>query len=142
MHDYIFTALGRQALALRTKSFVSNEQPKLISLCEHHQINLMGVYGDERGRERQVGYCLLFTGAPTIHHYTRYVGVSYSEVTEIKSRQLKVIFDDDDVRLARMGVGTFDYLLLSRRLLDEQMEIDAPDHASYQMFKKAWRDGM
>lgn len=142
MHDNIFTALDRQAIALRVKGFVSNEQPKLLTLCQHHQIVLSGVYGDERGRQRLVGYCLLFSGAPTIHHYTRYLSVSYSEMSDIRSRQLKVIYDDSEVRLARMGMGVFDYLWVCRRLTEEQLEIDAGDHAAYQMFRQSWRDGM
>ena len=142
MHNYIFTALGRRAIALRVKDFVSNERPKLLALCEHHQIVLLGVYGDEDGRERLVGYCLLFTGAPTIHHYTRYASFSYSEPQDIKTRQMLVIFDDPVIRLTRMGVGVFDYLLACRKITDEQLEIDAGDHAGQQLFKHAWRDGM
>jgi len=141
MYSHIFTALGRHAIALRFKNFVSNERPKLLTLCEHHQINLMGVYGEGADRERLVGYCLLFSGAPTIHHYTRYLGVSYSEVQDIRGRQLKMLYDDDDVRLARMGMGVFDYLLVCRKLTEEQLEIDAPDHAAYHMFKHSWKDG-
>ena len=141
MYEYIFTELDRHAFALRYKGLISGEKPKLITLCEHQQIMLMGVHGDDGERERMVGYCLLFSGAPTIHHYTRYVSISYSEIQDIRSRQLKLIYDDAEVRLARMGMGTFDYLWLCRKATERQLEVDAPDHAAYQLFREAWKDG-
>ena len=142
MHNYIFTALGPRALALKVLDFVTNEQPKLLTLCDHQQVILMGVYGDDNGRERLVGYCLLFSGAPTLHHYTRYAALSYSDPQDIRTRQMLVIFDDDVVRLARFGVGVFDYLWVCRKSTEEQFTIDAADHAQHLLFSGAWRDGM
>jgi len=142
MHDLIIMPLGPRALALKTKDFVSGEQPKLMTLCDHQQIVLMGVYGDANGRERLVGYCLLFSGAPTLHHYTRYSGLSYSEPQDIRTRQMLVIHDDDVVRLARFGVGVFDYLWVCKKFVEDQFTIDAADHAQHLLFRETWKDGI
>ena len=142
MHDNIMTQLDRRAIALRVKCFVADEQPKLLTLCEHDRLILSGVYGDAAGRERLVGYCLLFSGAPTVHHYTRYCSLSYSEPQDIKQRQMLVIHDDDHIRLLRFGIGTFDYLFCCRKSTPEQFEVDLPDHVQHQQFSGAWRDGM
>jgi len=141
MHNHIFTEITPRCIGLKVKELTATERPKLLSLCQHHTIVLFGVYGDEKGRERLVGYCMLFSGAPTVHHYTRYISVSYSELSDIRSRQLKLIYDDDDIRLARLGMGDFDYLWLCRKLTEEQLDVDMPDHASYQLFREAWKDG-
>ncbi|KKN14799.1 hypothetical protein LCGC14_0992490 [marine sediment metagenome] len=140
--DYVVQMLGQRAVALRFKDFVSDERPKLLSLCEHDQLILLGVYGEGGGRERLVGYCLLFSGAPTLHWHTRYAGISYSPLEEIKTRQMLVIYDDPNVRLLRFGVGCYDYLFCSRKQVDEQMEADLADHQQHQQFSRAWRDGM
>ena len=142
MHDYIVTILDRQAMALRIKGFVANERPKLLTLCEHDQLILSGVYGDAAGRERLVGYCLLFSGAPTIHYHPRYTSLSYSDAQDIRTRQMLVIYDDDDTRLLRFGIGTFDYLWCCRKATEEQFEVDLADHAQHRQFSGAWRDGM
>lgn len=120
---------------------MSRERPKLITLCTHHQIVLFGVNGDEGDRDRPVGYCLLFGGAPTIRYYTRYLGVSYSEPTDIRARQMRVIFDDPNVRLTRFGVGTFDYLWSCRKQTPQQQQLDVADHAVAQHFGGSWKDG-
>ncbi len=142
MHQHIITTLDQRAMALKIKDFVSGEKPKLLSLCEHDQLILFGVYGDEAGRERQVGYCLLFSGAPTVHHYTRYCSFSYSDAQDIHTRQMLVIHDDDDTRLLRFGIGTFDYLWCCRKATQTQFEVDLADHAQHRQFSGAWRDGM
>jgi len=142
MQDHIITPLGKRAFGMSFKRFISKEKPKLLTLNEHHNVVLFGVYGDENNRDRLVGYCLLFGGAPIIHHYTRYVSLSYSEPTDIRTRQMRVLFDDQYVRLTRVGVGVFDYLWICRKNVPQQLEVDVADHAAHTRFKRAWRDGM
>jgi hypothetical protein len=142
IHEYILTALGPHAFVIKTLDFVTNEQPKLMTLCDHQQVILMGVYGDDSGRERLVGYCLMFSGAPTLHYHSRYIGLSYSDAQDIRTRQMLVIFDDTITRLARFGLGTFDYLWACKKETDEQFTIEAADHAQHKQFSGSWRAGM
>lgn len=144
LDDYLVTVLGQdqRALVLRFKDFVSDEKPKLMTLCEHDQLVLSGVYGVGSGRERLVGYCLLFSGAPTLHWHTRYTGISYSELEDIRTRQMLVVFDDPNVRLIRFGVGVYDYMFCCRKTIPTQLDVDLADHQQHQQFSGAWRDGM
>jgi len=102
---------------------------------------LFGVYGRTSERDRLLGYCLMFSGAPRIHHNPRYCSFSYSGQTDIKQRQVRFIFEDDYVRVARFGVGTFDYLWLCRKQTPEQLDVDVADHVAHQQFKDTWKDG-
>lgn len=142
LHDYIITPLGHQAYCLRMKTLVSGEQPKLLVLRQHHTLVLFGVYGSNDRRDRLVGYCLVFSGAPWIHHNPRYISFSYSEATDIRMRQVRFIFEDENVRLSRFGVGVFDYLWLCRKQTDQQTDVDVADHIAHKQFAGTWKDGV
>ena len=143
MHDFIITPLGPRAYALRIKSIIADEEPKLETLKEHNNLVLLSVLGSCVGKnDRHLGYVVLFSGAPAIHHYTRYTSFSYSEPTELRTREMRVLYDDQYVRLARFGVHVFDYLWTCRKRVDEQVQVDVADHASATIFAGAWRDGM
>jgi hypothetical protein len=142
LHDHVIAPVGRQAYCVRLKCFVGKERAKLLSLQEHQNVILFGVYGDDRKRDRLVGYCLMFMGAPIIHRFTRYCSFSYSEPTDIRYRQVKVIYNDEFVRLLRLGVGTFEYFLVCRKSTDEQLQTGAADAATHLQFSGTWKDGM
>lgn len=141
-HDHIITPLGVRAYCVRVKGLVSNETPKLLTLREHHNVVLYSINGSSTERDRLVGYCLLFSGAPMVHYYTRYTSLSYSEPADLRTRQMRVIFDDPNVRLLRFGVGTFDYLWVCRKRTDKQTQVDVADHAAYVRHLGSWKDGM
>ena len=111
-------------------------------LHEHEQVVLFGVYGHDNERDRLVGHVLMFSGAPITHHYTRYCSLSYSEPTDLKFRQMRVLFDDDDVRLLRFGMGTFDYLWLVKKRTEQQMAVAMADHAAHEFYSRIWKEGL
>lgn len=111
-------------------------------LSEHEQILLFGVYGHDNDRDRLVGHVLLFSGAPITHYYPRYYSLSYSEPTDLKFRQLRILFDDDDVRLLRFGMGTFDYLWLVKKRTAHQATVPLADHAAHEFYSRLWKEGL
>ncbi len=134
--------MGQSSYAVLQKRFVGKEKPHLASLHEHENVVLFCVNGQEGGRNRPVGYVLMFSGAPIIHGYTRYVSLSYSEPTDVKFRQMKVLYDDAAVRLLRFGVGVFDYLWIVRHKMDQQHSAPVADHAAYEFYAKLWKQGI
>lgn len=140
-HDLIVTPLGNRAYFLKVKGFVSNESPQLFTLREHDNITLFSVSGCGSVKDRDLGYVLLFGGAPFVHHHTRYVALSYSEAEDVRTRQMKVIYDDDYIRLTRFGIQVFGYLLTCRKRTQEQLNVDVADHVAANLFANAWRDG-
>lgn len=134
--------MGRRAYCLRVKDLVSTEEPKLLVLREHHTLHLYGVYGHTKERDRLVGYCLVFSDAPRIHHNPRYCSFSYSAPTDVRMRQVRFIFDDEYIRLARFGAGVFGYLWLCRKQTDQQTDVDVADHIAHKQFSGTWKDGV
>lgn len=134
--------VGHQAYCVRVKRFVGKEKPKLLELCGHENVLLLGVYGADARRDRLIGYAMVFAGAPIIHRITKYCTFSYSEPTEIKHREVRVIYDDEFVRLLRFGMGVFDYMLVCRKSTDEQLQVEVADLASHIRFSGSWKDGM
>jgi hypothetical protein len=141
-HKLIVTPLGNRAYFLKVKGLVSGEKPQLFSLREHDNITLFNVASYGTRKDRDLGYVLLFSGAPFVHHHTRYVALSYSEAEDVRTRQMKVIYDDDYVRLTRFGIQVFGYLLTCRKRTQEQLNVDVADHVAANMFANAWRDGI
>lgn len=140
--EYVMAPLGEQAYALRCRRFVGGETPKLLTICEHQNITLFGVYGVAQ-KERHLGYCLFFTGTPIVRYYTRYIHVFYSEPADVRTREWSVLHNDKTVRLIRVGIGTFDYEWLCRREVPQQTQIPLADHAVATCPTIGnWKDGM
>jgi hypothetical protein len=132
--------MGSSAYVMKEKMFIEQEKPHLVSLHEHENVMLFGVNGQVKGRNRLVGYALIFSGAPFLHYYTRYIGLSYSDANEIKFRQMQVLYDDPTVRLLRFGIGVFDYLWEVRHRVPEQHQVPVADHAAYELYSKLWKE--
>jgi len=127
---------------VKHKKFVGGETPRLLVLHEHENVILFGVYGHDSDRDRLVGHVLVFSGTPTTHHYPRYCSLSYSEPTDLKFRQMRILFDDDDVRFLRFGMGTFDYLWLVKARTEEQTNAPFADHTAHEFYSRLWKKGL
>ena len=134
--------IDHNAYVIKIKNFVGKENPVMEAIQQHGTVVLNKIIGREMSRDRTVGYCLLFSGVPTIHHYTRYCSLSYSEPTDIRFRQMRVLYDDQYIRFTRFGMGAFDYLWQVRHRLPQHHEIPAADHAAYQHYERTWKKGI
>jgi len=141
LEDLFIRKLDYAGYCLRTKPLITGESPKLVSACEHQNVLLMHVYGENEERQRHIGYVLLFAGAPSLYWFPRYITVSYSPKEEVLFRQARVIYNDQYVRLFRFGVGTFDYLMCCRKRTEAQLEEGWPDSSVFTHFQKSIDDG-
>ena len=119
------------------------------NLVQHGNLRLIGVFArSKRLRERRLGYVLEFSGRPIIHSYTWFVALSYTEATDVRRKPLRYLYNDENVRLARAGIGVdrggiqaFDYWIgyrdKERRHDEEGASGSVATHTA-----GGWRDGL
>jgi hypothetical protein len=137
----IITDTGEHTFSLKMKNLGFNEIFKLKFLEVREKIALVGVFGHAKdlGRDRILGNILLYTGEPYIHQYPFYLGVAYSEPTDVRRKEPKLIYEDEHVRLFRAGVGTIDYFFAYRNRMPMHDEIGRSDGAAYKKILDIWK---
>lgn len=133
--------LDRRTFCLQCKSRALDEQFDLRMLTQHGDVGLLKVVGTKGRRERLVGYGLIYGGYPYIHHDPEYVVLSYSEAEDVRRRDVTVIYNDRNCRLIKAGVGTADYMWVSRMAAPSGLNFNLPDAKTHRMFSKVWKDG-
>jgi len=94
-----------QAFVLRLKSVLYGEEVYVKNLAQHGNVRLLGVFGRRVRRERMLGYIVEFVGSPIIHGYTWFLALSYTAATDVRRKPLRYLFTDENIRLARAGIG-------------------------------------
>lgn len=89
----------------------------------------------------------MFRGAPILHRYLNYVALCFSGPTDIRLREGRVLFNDDQFcRLWCFGVGTFDYLFCNRKVPDfmkpKSGTILVGDGAAHSRYAGQWNEGI
>ena len=138
---HMVSLVSHEVFCVKVRNFAHNEIPQSTTLLEHGPTLLLGIQGKSK-RDRLVGYCLLHEPGATVHQYTSYCSLSYSEPGDVKFREPEVIFDDDFVRLYKFGVGVFDYFLGTRKRLAQQNVDGIADATAHLKFAGAWKDGI
>lgn len=135
---------------LRLKRVLYEETLQVRNLAQHGLVHLVGVIArTKRGRERMLGYCMLFHGRPIVHAYTWYVALSYTEPEDVRRKALRFLYSDDNLRLARVGFGVqqedgmtaFDYLITYRGREAHHDDVGSSGAVATQT-ANVWRDGL
>lgn len=133
--------VGPNCYALKIHNLSFNEEYKCQFLIERDKVMLIGIYGDSKefDRLRYLGTILLFIGEPLVHSYPLYVVVAYSDPTDVRRKEPKLIYSDEFVRFLRAGIGSFDYMLCYRNRRPFHDEIGQSDGAAYKQALDVWK---
>lgn len=133
---------GCYALQLLKKGH--NEELRTEVLTERENVMLYHVlgYNAKKNRKRPLGYCVLYSGNPIVHDHTWYFSICYSDPTHVGHKDWKVLYADSSIRLVRVGLGDYDYLLTYRGKTDDHDKRGFSDGAVRMATQKNWKDGL
>jgi hypothetical protein len=137
---HIINLIAPGLLCMRVRPILVGEVIEPTVLIDQ-EVTLVQLLGTSPNARRAAGYCLLYEGASTLHQYTNYCTVSYSDPTEIKFREPSVVYDDAWVRLIRYGLLPHDWFLGCRKKTKMQ-HVDLSASAAHQKFVGGWKDGI
>lgn len=102
--DFVLKA-SDGAYVVRQKNLAFSETFHFAPLVERQNILLLRVLGHaaDLGRNRPLGFLLLYSNQPIVSSYYTYVSVSYSPVEQIGSKEIQTLFGDNEVVLLKIG---------------------------------------
>ncbi|MFA5135242.1 MAG: hypothetical protein WC505_05690 [Patescibacteria group bacterium] len=139
LFPHIINMVHPGLLCMRVRPILADEVIEPNVLVDQ-EVTLVQLLGTSPQTKRAAGYCLLYEGASTIHQYTNYCSISYSDPTEVKFREPTVVYDDAWIRLIRFGLMPHDWFLGCRKKTEMQ-HVDLPASAAHQKFVGGWKDG-
>jgi hypothetical protein len=134
-YPLIISELEAKVFVLKITEKTSKDKIVLVTLFYDKNVWLAGIYA-RNIKDKLIGYCVTYTGAPVIKWFPAYLSIIYSK--DISRRDPEVTYNDVNIRTLKFDD---DFLLVCRKHVPEHTTDKLPDAAVYLQFKGIWKDG-